>query len=110
QPAVLRDMAASTSGSFSISLPVVLGSWAGSFGVATSFAVGSSPESVAVGDFNGDGRPDLAVANSGSSSNSVSILLGTGTGSFGSTNSFAVGSSPASVAGGDFNGDGRPDL
>jgi hypothetical protein len=44
---------------------------------------------------------DLAVANFGS--NNVSILLGTGTGSFGTATNFAVGSFPVSVAVGDFN-------
>src|SRR5881296_3123582 len=79
-----------------------------SFGAATPFPVGSSPASVAVGDFNGDGRLDLAVANF--NSNSVSILLGLGAGSFGGATAFSVGSSPLSVAVGDFNGDGRLDL
>ena len=56
---------------------------------ATNFAVGTVPLSVAVGDFNGDTILDLAVANGGS--NNVSILLGTGTGSFGTATNFAVG-------------------
>jgi hypothetical protein len=42
------------------------------------FLTGSMPHSVAIGDFNGDGKPDLAVANNGS--NNVSILLGNGEG------------------------------
>ena len=46
--------------------------------------------SVAMGDFNGDGKSDLAVANA--NSNNVSILLGTGTGSFGAATNFAAGS------------------
>ena len=44
-----------------------------SFFAARTFGAGSNPDSVAVGDFNGDGKPDLAVANFGS--NNVSILL-----------------------------------
>jgi hypothetical protein len=63
---------------------------------------------VAIGDFNGDGIPDLAVANS--FSNNVSILLGTGTGTFGAATNFTVSGSPISVAIGDFNGDGMSDL
>ena len=43
-------------------------------------SVGSSPVSVAVGDFNNDGNQDIAAANSGSGSNTVSIRLGNGTG------------------------------
>jgi len=63
---------------------------------------------VAVGDFNGDGKSDLAVANA--YSNNVSVLLGTGTGSFGPATDSTVGSGPRSVAVGDFNGDGKSDL
>ena len=79
-----------------------------SFGAATNFNVGTNPQSVAIGDFNGDGTLDLAVANG--DSNNVSILLGTGTGSFGAATNFNVGTSPVSVAAGDFNGDGTLDL
>ncbi|MSQ24423.1 MAG: VCBS repeat-containing protein [Chloroflexi bacterium] len=46
-----------------------------SFGAAANFSAGSNPSSVTVGDFNGDGKPDLAVANS--STGNVSILLNT---------------------------------
>ena len=74
-----------------------------SFGAKTKFGTGANPTSVAVGDFNGDGKLDLAVANS--NSNTVSILLGTGAGTFGPKTDFGAGSSPRSVAVGDFNGD-----
>src|SRR5262245_42717254 len=77
-----------------------------SFGAKTDFATGDKPRSVAVGDFNGDGTLDLAVANAGT----VSILPGTGTGSFGAKTDFVTGSNPSSVAVGDFNGDGKLDL
>ena len=63
---------------------------------------------MAVGDFNGDADPDLAVANVGS--DNVSVLLGGGGGSFGAATNFAVGDMPRSVAVGDFNGDADPDL
>ena len=90
------------------SVSILLGTGTGAFGAATNFLVGTNPLSVAAADFNGDGRPDLAVANS--SSFNVSILLGTGTGTFGAATNFAAGTEPRSVAVGDFNGDGRPDL
>ncbi|HEY9503653.1 MAG TPA: FG-GAP-like repeat-containing protein, partial [Pyrinomonadaceae bacterium] len=63
---------------------------------------------VAVAEFNGDGKPDLAVANFGS--NNVSILLGDGFGGFGPATNFAVQPEPAIVATGDFNKDGKTDL
>jgi DNA-binding winged helix-turn-helix (wHTH) protein len=73
------------------------------------FFVGSRPDSVAVGDFNGDGKLDLAVANAGDGS--VSILLGKGNGTFQSPMSYAAGQGPFSqVAVGDFNGDGKLDV
>ena len=70
--------------------------------------MGTLPRSVAVGDFNGDGKPDLTVANQ--DADTVSVLLGNGDGSFQAPRTFAVGSVPFSVAVGDFNGDGKPDL
>src|SRR5581483_10744235 len=48
----------------------------GNFGSPYAFTVGSGPASVAAGDFNGDGRSDVAAANSGS--NNVSVLLNNG--------------------------------
>src|SRR5438552_13107165 len=57
-----------------------------SFGAATNYATGTNPWSVAVGDFNRDGNLDLVTANS--VSNTVSVLLGTGTGSFGAATNF----------------------
>jgi hypothetical protein len=63
---------------------------------------------VAVGDFNGDGRLDLAVANGGDGT--VSVLLAKGDGTFQHAQIFPTGDNPTSVAVGDFNGDGRLDL
>jgi hypothetical protein len=78
------------------------------FAAATNVAAGNGPYASAVGDFNGDGKQDLAVTNLGT--NSVSILLGSGNGAFGAPGTFAVGSTPTSLAVGDFNGDGKQDL
>jgi FG-GAP-like repeat len=66
------------------------------------------PAAVAVGDFDGVGPPDLAVANNGSSS--VSVLLGKGEGTFSAPTDFNAGGGPESVAVGDFNADFGPDL
>jgi hypothetical protein len=62
-----------------------------------------------VGDFNGDGKPDLAVTNFGFGSG-ISVLLSNGNGTFQAAVNYGAGSFPHSVAVGDFNGDGRPDL
>jgi hypothetical protein len=79
-----------------------------SFAAQVTSATGSDPESIAVGDFNGDGYPDLVVANYNATT--VSVFLGTAAGTFGTATTYTVGSNPYSVAVGDFNGDGRPDI
>ena len=66
------------------------------------------PDAIVAGDFNGDGRTDLAVANS--YDNDVSVLLGNGDGTFQTQVTYAVGSGPVAIVAGDFNGDGRTDL
>ena len=72
-------------------------------------AVGAYPKPIGTGDFNGDGKLDLAVANYGS--NNVTILLGNGNGTFTLTASpAAAGSGPDAIAVGDFNRDGKLDL
>ena len=88
-------------------MSILLGNGAGHFNPARYFLAGSGPYSVAVGDFNGDGKQDLTVANQGGN---VSILLGNGAGNFSPAANFGAGNSPTSVAVGDFNGDGRQDL
>ena len=54
----------------------MLGNGNGTLTYVGAYAVGSSPSAIAVGDFNGDGRPDVAAANGGS--NTVSVLLNDG--------------------------------
>jgi hypothetical protein len=71
-------------------------------------ATGTKPFAIAAGDFNHDGIPDLAVANSGA--DTVSVLLGKGDGTYQPQATYAVGNGAYSVAVGDFNGDGNPDL
>ena len=61
-----------------------------------------------VSDVNGDGIPDVVTANY--QSNTISVLLGNGNGTFQAQQTFATGSKPDSVAIGDVNGDGIPDL
>ncbi len=93
-------------------LSVLLGNGSGGFSAAAGspLTVGRNPFSVAVGDFNGDHIPDLAVANY--SDNTVSVLLGTGSGGFSPSadSPFPSGGFLTSVAVGDFNGDHKLDL
>jgi hypothetical protein len=104
------DLVTANSGSNTVS--ILLGDGTGSFAPQANspFPVGAAPESVAIGDLNGDGQLDLATANR--NVNNVSVLLGDGTGSFvpEANSPFQVGTSPESVAIGDLNGDGQPDL
>ena len=72
------------------------------------YATGNNPQGVAIGDFNGDGVPDLAVANK--SDDTVSIYLGNGDGSFGTPVTYATGNAPIGLAAGDLNRDGKLDL
>src|SRR5262245_6924640 len=74
----------------------------------SSFAVGRNPISVAVGDLNGDGSADLAVANF--SSSTVSVLLGNGDGTFGTASDLATAANASAVAIGDLNKDGKLDI
>jgi autotransporter-associated beta strand protein len=77
--------------------------------VVTYRSGGVSPAAVAVADFNGDGKRDIALANSGS--NAVVAFLNDGAGGFTrQLSSLSGGTSPRSLAAEDFNGDGLQDL
>jgi hypothetical protein len=79
-----------------------------SFTQAPVYPVGEDIRSVAVADLDGDGRPDLAVANADSSS--VSVLEHVGLGEPAIINAYTVGPFPLGVVTGDFTGDGKPDI
>src|SRR5262249_15049248 len=84
-----------------------------SFATYQDFAVGDGPHSVALGDVNGDGRPDLVTANLDGDSASVLLnttAVGADTPSFAPQQTFIANRYPVSVALADVNGDGRPDL
>ncbi|HNG30477.1 MAG TPA: FG-GAP-like repeat-containing protein, partial [Blastocatellia bacterium] len=102
------DLAVANTLNPSTTVSVLLGNGAGSFGAATNFTVGAEPFGLAIGDYNRDGKPDIATANGGGGT--VSVILGNGAGSFGAATNFAVGTTPQGLAAGDFNRDGKTDL
>jgi FG-GAP-like repeat/FG-GAP repeat len=90
-------------------IAILLGRHGGTFFVAPSVKVGNLPEALATGDFNGDGKIDIAVANVGGSS--VTILLNDGLGGFTpAASTVPVDNNPNFIAVGDFNRDGKLDL
>jgi len=97
-------------------ISILLGRPDGTFEAPVAYAVGAGPSSVAVGDFNGDSKLDLAVANFNCylippcSPGSVSILLGNGDGTFQTHADYGAGNQPNTVRVRDFNGDGKLDL
>jgi len=106
-----------TTGSFSLLTPHVFqfttatSPSAGRFGAGSEVLVSnpnSTPYSVATGDVDGDGDLDLLTANQGS--NTVSVRLNNGTGTFSGTQEVAVGSAPLSLVLGDVDGDGDLDF
>src|SRR3954447_5118259 len=80
------------------------------FPTANGPTAGNGPANIAIGDVNGDGKPDLATAND--SSNNSSVFLGNGLGRFAhiAGSPFSAGSGSLGVATGDLNGDGRADV
>ncbi len=78
-----------------------------SFNMHTTFAVGTQPGAVVVGDFNSDSNVDLVTVNG---SHNISVLLGNGAGSFGSQTTFPAGLGPHAAAVADFNTDGKSDI
>jgi hypothetical protein len=91
-------------------LAVLLGKGDGTFAQANGspIVVGQSLSTVITGDFNGDGKLDLAVTDS--VGNAVIVLLGNGNGTFGASSTIPVGNNPDAIVAADFNNDGKLDL
>ncbi len=116
------DMVSVNQGDNTVS--VLLGNLEGGFNPQVTYPTGPAPTAVVTGDFNNDGNLDLAVTDGNCaveggpnatttlscSAGTVSILLGNGDGSFQPHLDYATGKNPSSLAAGDFNGDGKPDL
>ncbi|MBK8467518.1 MAG: VCBS repeat-containing protein [Chloracidobacterium sp.] len=97
------DLAVATGQTVAILLGTGGGTFTGEVDYPTAGATG-----VAIGDFDGDGNPDLAIGSR--SDPNVSVLPGNGDGTFGAFVFYRVNFNPRSIAVGDFNDDGKPDL
>src|SRR5262249_42072387 len=89
-------------------ISVLLGNGDGSLQAQVTYATGSFPSSVAIGDLNGDGKPDLVVGNQ--VAGTISVLLGNGDGTFHPQSTYTGTGANTFIALGDLNGDGRPAL
>src|ERR1700744_5343301 len=102
-----NDLAVTNGTGGSSYVSILLGTGTGSFGSATNFSVGLGPCALVSGDFNGDSKIDLAVCNGASGSTGhLSVLLGTGTGSFAAAVNYLTGigvAGPAAIISADFN-------
>jgi hypothetical protein len=94
--------------SSSVTSPGFIPSVSSSLFPESTVATGQDPVAVVSGDFTSSGNTDLAVVNH--ASNSVSILLGNGNGTFTSAPTLTTGNGPVAIVTNDFNGDGIPDL
>jgi uncharacterized protein (TIGR03437 family) len=89
---------------------LLLGDGTGRFGAPRAIMSNLFLNSVVKGDFDRDGKLDLAAARADSSGGVVLLLRGDGAGAFAAPRNFAVGATPESLGAGDFNNDGLPDV
>jgi probable HAF family extracellular repeat protein len=103
------DLVVANAGQFSGGdISVLLNKGGSNFSAQTRYDAGRRPLGVSLGDLDGDGNLDMAVANSGSGD--ASVLLNTGDGTFAAETRYAAGDLPRSISLGDLDGDGDPDM
>jgi hypothetical protein len=91
----------------SSTVEILLGNGDGTFTAETTEPpISGTPSYLATGDFNGDGKTDLAVEEGVT----IAILLGNGDGTFAASGSVNSGSTGSPIAVADFDGDGKPDI
>src|SRR5437016_189035 len=100
------------SNGFAIGIDSLLGNGDGSFSKVKAYHGPGSPSSLATGDFNNDGKLDLAISfdKTSNSTGIVAILLGNGDGTFGNVHSVNTALTADTIVTGDFNGDGKLDV
>lgn len=112
----ILDLAASATQTGASGTPgkvdILMGVGKGGFSAPAEYVVGKGPKSMGTGDFDGDGKMDLAVANQGNSGidDRISILFGDGQGLFPRLNNTIAAVSPRGLVVSDFDSDGKPDI
>jgi len=104
----IMDLAVAMLGANSGTVAILLGTPSGDFGVANTLPLTGLPQTLRIGDLNGDDYPDIAIAQSGT--NSVAVFLGQGNGSFGAVTNYPIGANGYGLVVRDFNNDGKQDM
>jgi hypothetical protein len=103
-----QDFVAFSRDSISSNLTIHFSNGDGTFQPGLIASMGSAPNFLVASDFDGDGRADIAFANT--TSTTVAVAIGVGDGTFASPVTYTVGTTPTGIAVGDFNLDGKKDL
>src|SRR5947209_7146280 len=97
KPKTYRRPTRAAKRTFSLTLEALEDRAVPAFLAPVNYPAGVAPTAIAVGDFNGDGRPDIATVNN-TGIGTVSVLLGNGDGTFQPAVSSAAGLSPTHIA------------